>query len=127
MALQYPSDRRYTTDHEWAMADGDVVVIGITDYAQDSLGDVVFVDLPAVGAAVTAGESCGEIESTKSVSELVAPISGTVSEINGELDGSPDLVNSDPYGSGWLYKVSAPEVAALESLMDAEGYQSTLA
>lgn len=127
MALQYPSDRRYTTDHEWAMADGDLVVIGITDYAQDSLGDVVFVDLPAVGAAVTAGESCGEIESTKSVSELVAPISGTVSEINGELDGSPDLVNSDPYGSGWLYKVSPPEVAALESLMDAEGYQSTLA
>lgn len=126
MALQYPSDRRYTTDHEWAMVDGDVVVIGITDYAQDSLGDVVFVDLPAVGAAVTAGESCGEIESTKSVSELVSPISGTVAQINDELDGSPDLVNSDPYGSGWLYKVGSTEAGALESLLDAESYQSEL-
>lgn len=120
--LEYPSDRGYTADHEWALGAGDQVTVGITAFAQDSLGDVVFVDLPVVGSEVTAGEACGEIESTKSVSELIAPLSGTVTEVNEELDGSPDLVNSDPYGQGWLYKLQPSDPAAVESLLDADTY-----
>ncbi|OBJ61643.1 glycine cleavage system protein GcvH [Mycobacterium sp. 1423905.2] len=129
-----PSDLHYTAEHEWVRRSGDDTVrVGITDFAQSALGDVVFVQLPDVGAAVTSGESFGEVESTKSVSDLYAPVSGTVSAVNGDLDGSPDLLNSDPYGAGWLVEIEVEnsDVAALEAaigeLLDAEAYRETLA
>jgi glycine cleavage system H protein len=126
-----PSDLHYTAEHEWVRRSGeDTVRVGITDFAQSALGDVVFVQLPDVGSEVTAGESFGEVESTKSVSDLFAPVSGTVSAVNGDLDGSPQLVNSDPYGAGWLLDVQVPDSAELESaisaLLDAEAYRGTL-
>ena len=116
-----PQELSYTEEHEWVRsADGDAVRIGITDYAQDALGDIVYVELPEVGATVTAGESVGELESTKSVSEVYAPVSGTVAARNEQLDGSPELVNSDPYGEGWLIEVTP--AGEIEGLMDAEAY-----
>jgi len=126
-----PSELRYTAEHEWVRRSGDDTVrVGITDFAQSALGDVVFVQLPDVGSEVTAGESFGEVESTKSVSDLFAPVSGTVSAVNGDLEGSPQLVNSDPYGAGWLVDVQVSDVAELESavstLLDAEAYRGTL-
>jgi glycine cleavage system H protein len=126
-----PADLHYTAEHEWVRRSGeDTVRIGITDFAQSALGDVVFVQLPDVGSEVAAGESFGEVESTKSVSDLYAPVSGTVMAVNSDLDGSPQLVNSDPYGAGWLLDVQASDVAALESavseLLDAEAYRGTL-
>lgn len=126
-----PPDLQYTAEHEWVRrSGGDTVRIGITDFAQSALGDVVFVQLPDLGAEVTAGESFGEVESTKSVSDLYAPVSGKVSAVNSDLEGSPQLVNSEPYGAGWLLDVQASDVAALESalaeLLDAEAYRGTL-
>ena len=126
-----PPDLHYTAEHEWVRSSGgDTVRIGITDFAQSALGDVVFVQLPDLGAEVTAGESFGEVESTKSVSDLYAPVSGKVSAVNSDLEGSPQLVNSEPYGAGWLLDVQASDVAALESalaeLLDAEAYRGTL-
>ncbi|MCV7377327.1 glycine cleavage system protein H [Mycobacterium alsense] len=126
-----PPDLHYTADHEWVRRSGDDTVrVGITDFAQSALGDVVFVQLPDVGSQVTAGESFGEVESTKSVSDLFAPVSGTVSAVNGDLDGSPQLVNSDPYGAGWLVDVQVSDGAELDSaistLLDAEAYRGTL-
>ena len=126
-----PSELRYTAEHEWVRRSGDDTVrVGITDFAQSALGDVVFVQLPDVGSEVTAGESFGEVESTKSVSDLFAPVSGTVSAVNGDLEGSPQLVNSDPYGAGWLVDVQVSDAAELESaistLLDAEAYRGTL-
>jgi glycine cleavage system H protein len=126
-----PPDLHYTAEHEWVRRSGeDTVRVGITDFAQSALGDVVFVQLPDVGSEVTAGESFGEVESTKSVSDLFAPVSGTVSAVNGELEGSPQLVNSDPYGGGWLLDVQVSDAAELESaistLLDAEAYRGTL-
>lgn len=125
-----PADLRYTAEHEWIRRTGvDTVRVGITDFAQSSLGDVVYVQLPEVGAAVTAGESFGEVESTKSVSDLYAPLSATVVAINADLEASPQLINSDPYGAGWLLELRA-ESAALEqgwaALLDPEAYGSTL-
>jgi glycine cleavage system H protein len=126
-----PADLHYTAEHEWVRRSGeDTVRIGITDFAQTALGDVVFVQLPDVGSEVAVGESFGEVESTKSVSDLYAPVSGKVVAVNSDLDGSPQLVNSDPYGAGWLLDVKASDVAALESsvaeLLDAEAYRGTL-
>jgi glycine cleavage system H protein len=126
-----PPDLHYTAEHEWVRRSGDDTArVGITDFAQSALGDVVFVQLPDVGTELTAGESFGEVESTKSVSDLYAPVSGTVSAVNTDLDGSPQLVNSDPYGAGWLLDVRVSEVAELESaistLLDAEAYRGTL-
>jgi glycine cleavage system H protein len=126
-----PPDLRYTAEHEWVRRSGDDTVrVGITDFAQSALGDVVFVQLPDVGTELTAGESFGEVESTKSVSDLYAPVSGKVSAVNADLDGSPQLVNSDPYGAGWLLDVQVSEVGELEStissLLDAEAYRGTL-
>jgi glycine cleavage system H protein len=126
-----PADLHYTAEHEWVRRKGeDIVRIGITDFAQSALGDVVFVQLPDVGSDVTAGESFGEVESTKSVSDLYAPVSGKILAVNGDLEGSPQLVNSDPYGAGWLLDVQASDVATLESavaeLLDAEAYRGTL-
>jgi glycine cleavage system H protein len=118
-----PEDLKYTAEHEWvrAAADGRVRV-GITDYAQDALGDVVFVSLPEVGVTVAAGESCGEVESTKSVSEIYAPVSGEVTARNEELDSRPDLVNQDPYGDGWLVEISLADPSATDGLLDAGAY-----
>ncbi len=126
-----PPDLRYTAEHEWVRRSGDDTVrVGITDFAQSALGDVVFVQLPDVGTELTAGESFGEVESTKSVSDLYAPVSGKVSAVNADLDGSPQLVNSDPYGDGWLLDVQVSEVgdldSAISSLLDAEAYRGTL-
>jgi glycine cleavage system H protein len=126
-----PPDLHYTAEHEWVRRSGDDTVrVGITDFAQSALGDVVFVQLPDVGAELTAGESFGEVESTKSVSDLYAPLSGKVSAVNTDLEGSPQLVNSDPYGAGWLLDVQVSDVAAAESaissLLDAEAYRGTL-
>ena len=127
---EIPSDLRYTAEHEWVRRTGsDTVRVGITDFAQSSLGDVVFVQLPEVGADVTAGESFGEVESTKSVSDLYAPVSAKVVAVNEDLEGNPQLVNSEPYGGGWLLELSADTAAldeGLAALLDADGYRTTV-
>jgi glycine cleavage system H protein len=122
--MNVPEDLRYSSEHEWArrLDDGSRVRIGITDFAQDSLGDVVFVDLPAVGAAVVANEAVGELESTKSVSEMYAPVSGTVVAVNESLAETPQLLNDDPYGDGWLCEIEMTDPSELDALMDAAGY-----
>jgi len=123
---QVPTELRYTEDHEWVRVDGDLAVVGITDYAQQQLGDVVYVDLPAPGAEVTNGQPFGEVESTKSVSDLFAPVSGTVESRNEELDERPELVNSDPYGEGWLVAIRANDVAEFDQLLDKTTYEASL-
>lgn len=120
--MDFPDDRRYTAEHEWAKEDAGSIRVGISDYAQDQLGDVVFVSLPEVGAALTAGEAFGEVESTKSVSDVYSPVSGTVVERNDALDSSPQAVNDDPYGEGWLVAIEA-EPGALDGLMTADEYR----
>jgi len=122
----YPQELKYSTQHEWVRVDGDVAHVGITDYAQDALGDVVYVTLPEVGSQVEAGQPCGEVESTKSVSDVFAPVSGTVIARNETLDTTPDLVNSDPYGEGWLVDVRIADPAQLDGLLDADTYQAGL-
>ena len=118
-----PDDLKYTAEHEWVRsADGGRVRIGITHYAQDALGDVVFVSLPEAGASVTAGQACGEVESTKSVSEIYAPVSGEVVARNEALDAHPDLVNQDPYGDGWLVEIQPADSGAVDGLLDASAY-----
>ena len=119
-----PSELRYSNDHEWARATGDVIRVGITDYAQDALGDVVFVDLPKVGAAIDAHGSIGEVESTKSVSEIYAPVGGTVSAVNDSLTSAPELVNADPYGDGWICEITTTNSTDYDALLDAAGYQA---
>ena len=121
----YPDDLKYTAEHEWVRAaDGAKTVrVGITDYAQEALGDVVYVSLPEVGAKVTAGTACGEVESTKSVSDLYAPVTGTITARNDELDGQPELINSDPYGAGWIIEIElASEGSGVDDLLDAATY-----
>ncbi len=122
--MQIPGDLRYSNDHEWARKEGDVVRVGITDYAQDALGDVVFVDLPEVGDAVGAGGTLGEVESTKSVSEVYAPVSGTVRAVNEALRQSPELVNAEPYGEGWLCEIEVASSVEYDGLLDAAGYEA---
>ncbi|MEO6996701.1 MAG: glycine cleavage system protein GcvH [Terracoccus sp.] len=125
--LDYPDDLRYTTDHEWIRVGEDAVVrIGITAFAQDALGDVVYVSLPAAGETVAVGDACGEVESTKSVSDVYAPLAGEVTAINPALDAAPELINSDPYGEGWMFEMKLADSSALEALMDAETYQASL-
>jgi glycine cleavage system H protein len=121
--MNVPEELRYSTDHEWVRIEDGKARIGITDYAQDALGDVVFVQVPEVGQAADAGASVGEVESTKSVSEIYAPLAGTVVEVNPDLEASPELVNSDPYGAGWIAVVELADPSALESLMDAAAYR----
>ena len=122
-----PDDVLYTAEHEWVRdIDADTVRVGITDYAQDSLGDIVYVQLPAVGDEVTAGAAMGELESTKSVSDLFAPVNGTVTAVNEALADQPDLVNSDPYGEGWLLDIEVEDAAEVAALMDAEAYKGQL-
>ncbi len=124
--LEYPAGLRYTAEHEWVREQGDAVRIGITAFAQEALGDVVYVSLPTVGEAVTAGDTCGEVESTKSVSDLYAPVSGEVTAVNGALDATPELVNTDPYGEGWMYELRPADAADVAALLDVEGYTSQL-
>lgn len=119
----FPEDLKYTAEHEWVRGGNESTVrVGVTDYAAEQLGDIVFVSLPAVGDDVTAGDACGELESTKSVSDLFSPVSGTVIAINGQLDEGPELVNSDPYGDGWLFDIETAEDTDLDSLLDADAY-----
>ena len=125
--MSIPEHLRYSSDHEWALAEGDTVRIGITDYAQDALGDVVYVELPQVGDRIGQGEPFGEVESTKSVSELFAPVSGVVTEVNDELAGAPQRLNEDPYGDGWICTVTFDDAAELDSLLDADGYRDLVA
>jgi glycine cleavage system H protein len=122
-----PADLRYSTEHEWVRLEGGEVVIGITDYAQDALGDVVYVDLPEVGTTVAAHASIAEIESTKSVSEVYCPVSGTVVAVNGDLEATPEALNTDPYGAGWIFRVELSDPAELDALMDAAAYEAFLA
>ena len=125
--LQYPEDLRYTTDHEWVRDQGDGVVrIGITAFAQDALGDVVYVSLPTVGDTVAVGDSVGEVESTKSVSDIYAPVAGEITGVNESLDATPELLNTDTYGEGWMYEVRVEDPAVLESLLDSAAYQAQL-
>jgi len=119
-----PSELRYSNDHEWAKANGDVIRVGITDYAQDALGDVVFVDLPKVGTAIDAHGAIGEVESTKSVSEIYAPVGGTITAVNDALTGAPESVNADPYGDGWICEITTTSSADFDGLLDAAGYQA---
>lgn len=117
--MSIPTDRHYTKEHEWVVLDGEVATVGITAFAAESLGDVVYVDLPEVGGQITAGEVCGEIESTKSVSELYAPVSGEVQRVNSDLEDAPEVVNEDPYGNGWLFTV---QVSGTGEFLDADAY-----
>lgn len=125
----YPEDLKYTVEHEWVRNPGESdgsVRVGITHFAQDALGDIVYVQLPEVGADVEAGTTVGELESTKSVSDVYAPVSGTVVARNENLDGTPELVNTDPYGDGWLFEVKPVDAAVVDTLLDAEAYQQQL-
>lgn len=125
--LEYPEDLRYTKDHEWVRTGEDGVVrVGITAYAQDALGDVVYVSLPSVGDQLSAGDTCGEIESTKSVSDLYCPLEGEVTAVNEALDATPELLNSDPYGDGWLFALKVADASAVEDLMDDSAYEDSL-
>jgi glycine cleavage system H protein len=125
----YPDDLKYTAEHEWVRVPGEndgSVRVGITHYAQDALGDIVYVSLPEVGDSVEAGAPCGELESTKSVSDIFAPVGGEVVARNDALDATPELVNNDPYGGGWLFELSPSDGGAVDGLMDAATYQGTL-
>ena len=123
--MAYPSDRKYTKDHEWVQVSGDTAEVGVTEYAQQQLGDVVYVDLPEPGKAVTAGESFGSIESVKAVSELFAPVSGEVVEVNGELRDHPEKVNKDPHAA-WMIKIRPSNAAEADALLDSAQYQAIL-
>ena len=125
--MHSPSDLRYSKDHEWVAVEGNRARVGITDYAQDALGDVVYVQPPTVGATVTAGDSFGEIESTKSVSDVYSPLSGTVVAVNDGLGATPDSLNTDPYGSGWICDLEMSNPSELDELLDAAGYEALTA
>ncbi|MGO8968290.1 MAG: glycine cleavage system protein GcvH [Myxococcaceae bacterium] len=125
--VENPKDLRYTKEHEWARRTGKTVVVGVTDHAQEALGDVVYVDLPKVGASLVAGSSFGTVESTKAVSELYAPLAGKVVKVNQALSDEPNLINQDPYGKGWICEVEPSQPTELDALMDAEAYGVLLA
>jgi glycine cleavage system H protein len=124
--MHVPDDLRYSTDHEWVRPEGAQVRLGITDYAQDALGDVVFIDLPDVGARVEAGASMGEIESTKSVSDIYGPVAGTITEVNGDLSDNPERLNEDPYGEGWICVLAVDDPSQVEALLDAAAYRALI-
>jgi len=121
--VEYPSDRKYSEQHEWVKVSGDTATVGITDYAQDALGDVVFVQVPDVGLEVIAGASCAEVESTKSVSEIYSPVSGAITAVNETLADEPERLNRDPYGDGWIFTLTMVDASELDALMDAAAYQ----
>ncbi|QEC41830.1 MULTISPECIES: glycine cleavage system protein GcvH [Chitinophagaceae] len=120
--MNFPDNLRYTKDHEWILLEGNVATIGITEFAQRELGDIVYVDVPTVGKALSAEEVFGTVEAVKTVSDLFLPVAGTINELNAELDGSPDLVNTDPYGDGWMIKMTVSNTADVDALMDAAAY-----
>ena len=122
--MNIPADLRYSSDHEWIRQDGNTVTIGITEFAQDSLGDIVFVEAPEAASVVVAGDSFTEVESTKSVSDIYAPVSGTIVAINEKLDDTPELLNSDPYGDGWICSIEMSDPSQLDGLMDADSYRA---
>lgn len=124
--MQIPAKLKYTEEHEWVDVEGDIAVIGITDYAQSELGDLVHIELPQVGDTVTQMESFGTVEAVKAASDLYAPVSGTVVEVNTDLQDRPDLVNKDPYGAGWIIKVKLSDPSELDRLLDAEKYKSMI-
>jgi glycine cleavage system H protein len=119
-----PTDLKYATSHEWARLDGDIITVGITDHAQEALGDLVFVELPEVGDTVNAGDEAGVVESVKAASDIYAPVSGEVVEINPALEDTPELINSDPYGEGWMYKIKVSEIAELDDMLSADEYDA---
>jgi glycine cleavage system H protein len=120
----YPDDLKYTKEHEWARLEGKVVRVGITHYAQDALGDIVYIDLPGPGTQVAAGQAMGEVESTKSVSDIYSPVTGSITERNAALEDSPELVNQEPYGSGWMVLIEPPNPSELDGLLSAADYQA---
>jgi glycine cleavage system H protein len=122
--MQIPDDLRYSTDHEWVRVEGGRARIGITDYAQDALGDVVFVDLPEMGASVASGASISEVESTKSVSDIYAPVTGSIVEVNADLADAPERLNEDPYGEGWICTIELTDPGEVDGLLDAAGYRA---
>ena len=125
--MEFPDDLRYTKDHEWLRLEGNDGIIGITDFAQDALGDVVFVELPTVGATLTRGQTFGVVESNKTVSDLFAPVSGRVTAVNQELRDEPERVNQDPYGDGWMIRLAVTQRDEVDSLLDAGGYHAFVA
>jgi glycine cleavage system H protein len=124
--MEYPEELRYSKEHEWVRVEGTRAIVGITDYAQDALGDVVYVQLPDAGVEVIANASIAEIESTKSVSEVYVPVTGTVVEVNGTLEETPEQLNTDPYGAGWIFAIELTDPASVNSLMDAAAYRAFL-
>lgn len=124
--MNFPDNIRYTSEHEWIRVEGDEAFVGITDYAQSELGEIVFVDVPTLGETVGQGEVFGSIEAVKTVSDLNMPVTGEVLEINGALDAQPELVNNDPYGEGWIIRISVKDAAELDNLMDAAAYEASL-
>ena len=124
--MNHPSELKYARTHEWVKIEGDLVITGITDHAQDELGDLVYVETPEVGSQVTAGEQAGVVESVKTASDIHAPVSGTVVEVNTDLEDDPDFVNEDPYGKGWIYKIKPDNMADVEQLLSSADYESGL-
>ena len=125
--MEFPEDLKYSKEHEWVLVEGNVATIGITDYAQEHLGDIVFVELPAVGDKITKDEAFGVVESVKAVSDIYAPVSGKVLEVNDDLPDSPEMLNEDPYGDGWIVKIQMTDPTDLEDLMDSEAYEAFVA
>lgn len=124
--MNHPSELKYASTHEWVRIEGDLVVTGISDHAQDALGDLVYVETPEVGQQITAGEQAGVVESVKTASDIHAPVSGTVVEINANLEDDPDFVNDDPYGKGWIYKIKPNNIADVEQLLSSTAYEAGL-
>jgi glycine cleavage system H protein len=122
--MEFPEQLRYSSEHEWVAVDGERARVGITDFAQDALGDVVYVQLPEVGVMVVANATCAEVESTKSVSDVYSPLSGTIVEVNASLDATPELLNQDPYGQGWIFVVEMSDPSEVDALMDASAYRA---
>lgn len=125
--MEFPEDLRYSKEHEWVLVEGNVATVGITDYAQDQLGEIVYVELPEVGEKVSKDDAFGVVESVKTVSDVYAPVSGTVLEVNDDLPGNPELLNDDPYGDGWMLKIEMSDPDELEDLMTAEEYERYIA
>ncbi len=125
--MNFPANLRYTKDHEWVSLDGDIATIGITEFAQGELGDIVYVEVDTIGKSLEAGDVFGTVEAVKTVSDLFLPVSGTVTELNAALAGAPELVNTDPYGEGWMVKMKVNSTADVEALMDAAGYEAVVA
>jgi len=123
---QLPTDRQYLKSHEWVKREGDTIIVGITDHAQESLGDLVFVELPEVGDTLAAGETCAVVESVKAASDIYAPVDGEVLEVNEELEDSPELINDDPHEGGWLMRLSIADESALDDMLDADAYQAVV-